>query len=128
MSKIVLDASALIALFAKENGYLKIKQHMKDGIISSVNIAEVYKYCIETQKLTKEEAKALVKLSDIKIVDFCCEQALISASIITTTRPYGLSLGDRSCIALAMFKKSPILTCDTIWHKLDLDVQCIMAR
>ncbi len=128
MSKIVLDASALIALFAKENGYLKIKQHMKDGIISSVNIAEVYKFCIETQKLTEDEAKALVTLSDIKIVDFCSAQALISANIITHTKPYGLSLGDRSCIALAMLKNYPILTCDTIWQKLDLDVQFIMAR
>lgn len=128
MSKIVFDASALIALFAKENGYLQTKKHMKDGIISSVNIAEVYKYCIETQNLTEDEAKALVKLSDIKIVDFCSEQALISASIITRTKPYGLSLGDRSCIALAMFKRYPILTCDTIWQKLDLDVQFIMAR
>jgi len=128
MSKIVLDASALIALFAKENGYLKIKQHMKNGIISSVNIAEVYKFCIETQKLTEDEAKALVTLSDIKIVDFCSAQALISANIITRTKPYGLSLGDRSCIALAMLKNYPILTCDTIWQKLDLDVQFIMAR
>ena len=101
---------------------------MKDGIISSVNIAEVYKYCIETQKLTEDEAKALVTLSDIKIVDFCPEQALISASIITHTKPYGVSLGDRSCIALAMLKNYPILTCDTIWQKLDLDVQFIMAR
>ena len=33
MSKIVFDASALIALFAKESGYEFIKKHLKDGII-----------------------------------------------------------------------------------------------
>jgi len=27
-----------------------------------------------------------------------------------------------------MLKNYPILTCDTIWQKLDLDVQFIMAR
>ncbi|XVN40552.1 MAG: PIN domain-containing protein [Rickettsia endosymbiont of Argas persicus] len=76
MSKIIFDASALIALFAKENGYQLIKKYMKNGIISSVNIAEVYKYCIEIQGLTKEDAEAIIKLSDIKIIDFCPDQAL----------------------------------------------------
>jgi len=128
MSKVVFDSSALIALFAKENGYQLIKTHMKDGIISSVNIAEVYKYCIETQNLTEEEAKTLIQLSDIKIIDFCSQQALISAKIIHDTKLYGLSLGDRACIALAILKKCPILTCDKIWKKLDLNVEFIMAR
>lgn len=128
MSKIVFDASVLIALFAKENGYQLIKTHMKDGIISSVNIAEVYKYCIETQNLTENEAKTLIQLSDIKIIDFCPQQALIGAKIIHDTKCHGLSLGDRACIALAMFKNHPVLTCDKIWQKLDLDVKFIMAR
>lgn len=128
MSKVVFDASALIALFAKENSYRLIKKHMKDGIISSVNIAEVYKYCIETQGLTEEEAKTLIRLSDIRIIDFCPDQALISAKICNKTKAYGISLGDRACIALAMLKNYPILTCDKIWQKLDLDIQFIMAR
>ena len=39
-----------------------------------------------------------------------------------------LWLGDRGCIALAMFKNYPILTCDKIWQKVDLNVEFIMAR
>lgn len=128
MPKIVFDASALIALFAKENGYQLIKKYMKDGIISSVNIAEVYKYCIESRDLTEDEARTLIKLSDIRIVDFCSEQALISAKICHKTKAYGISLGDRACLALAMLKNCPILTCDKIWQKLDLDIEFIMAR
>ncbi len=128
MSKIIFDASALIALFAKENGYQTIKIHMKDAIISSVNIAEVYKYCIETQNLAQNDARKLIELADIKIIDFCHEQALISSTIIHKTKAYGLSLGDRACIALALFKNHPILTCDKIWEKLDLSVKFIMAR
>ncbi|MEY3106453.1 MAG: hypothetical protein RIT35_619 [Pseudomonadota bacterium] len=128
MSKIVLDASALIALFAKESGYDLIKRHMKDVIMSSVNIAEVYKYCIETQGLTKEEAKNLIKLSDIKIIEFTDEQALITASLVSKTKQYGLSLGDRACIALAIEGKYSIITCDKIWQKIDVGVKFIMAR
>jgi PIN domain nuclease of toxin-antitoxin system len=128
MSKIVFDASALIALFAKETGYEFIKKHMKEGIISSVNIAEAYKYCIETQGLTEDEAKNLIKLSDIKIIEFTNEQALISAGLIKKTKQYGLSLGDRACIALAIDGKHSIITCDKIWQQIDVGIKFIMAR
>lgn len=128
MSKIVFDASALIALFAKEKGYELIKSHMKDAVISSVNIAEVYKYCIEVQNLTKDETQTLIKLADIKIIDFDDEQALITAEIVNKTKQYGLSLADRACIALAIIKNTSIVTCDRIWQKVDIGVEFIMAR
>lgn len=128
MSKIVFDSSALIALFAKECGYEFIKKHMKDAIISSVNIAEVYRYCIEIQKLTEDESKNLIKLSDIKIIYFNNEQALITANLISKTKQYGLSLGDRACIALAISRKSSVITCDRIWQKVDIGIGFIMAR
>ena len=84
-NQIVFDSSALIMLFAKELGYESIRKHMKYAIISSVNIAEVYKYCIEVQNLTEDDCRNLIKLSGIKIIDFCEEQALITAKIIKTT-------------------------------------------
>jgi PIN domain nuclease of toxin-antitoxin system len=127
-NKIVFDSSALIMLFAKEPGYEFVKQNLKHAIISSINIAEVYKYCIEVQNLAEDDCRSLIKLSGIKIIDFCEEQALISAKIIKKTKQHGLSLGDRGCIALAMFRNHPILTCDKIWQKVDLDVEFIMAR
>ena len=128
MSKVVFDSSAIIALFAKEKGYEFVKKHMKDAIISSVNIAEVYKYCIEVQKLTEEETKDLIKLLDIKIVDFNNEQALITATLVNKTKMYGLSLGDRACIALGLAGKHPVITCDTVWQKVDVGVEFIMVR
>lgn len=125
---IVFDSSALIMLFAKELGYEKIKQNIKHATMSSVNVAEVYKYCIEVQKLGLDDCQNLIKLCGIKIIDFCDQQALISASIINHTKQYGLSLGDRACIALATLKNYPILTCDKIWQKVDLGIPIIMAR
>lgn len=127
-NKIVFDSSVLIMLFAKEAGYEIVKQHMKHAIISSVNIAEVYKYCMEVQNLTEEDCRTLIKLSGIKVIEFCEEQALITAKIIKKTKQYGLSLGDRACIALAMLKNYPVLTCDKIWGKVDLDIEFVMAR
>jgi len=128
MTKIVFDSSAVIALFAKEKGYEFIKKHTKDAIISSINIAEVYKYCLERQNLTEDQARGLIKLLDIKIIDFTDEQALLSATLVNKTKKYGLSLGDRACIALAMLGKNSIITCDTIWKKVDVGIEFIMAR
>lgn len=128
MSKIVFDSSAIIALFAKEKGYEFIKQHMKNAIISSVNIAEVYKYCINVQNLTEDDTKSLIEMLDIKIIDFNNEQALITASLVSKTKQYGLSLGDRACIALAIIGNHSIITCDTIWQKVDVGIEFIMAR
>lgn len=129
VSKIIaFDSSVLIALFAKESGYEIVKQHLKKAIISSVNVAEVYKYCIESQKLTEDECRSLIQLSGIKVIDFCAKQALITTKIIEKTKPFGLSLGDRACFALAMCKNVPILTCDKIWKKVDLGLNVLIAR
>ena len=57
---------------------------MKHAIISSVNIAEVYKHCVAIQNLTKDGCRNLIKLSGVKIIDFCEEQALITAIEIYT--------------------------------------------
>jgi PIN domain nuclease of toxin-antitoxin system len=127
-NKIIFDSSALIMLFAKEPGYEIVKAHLNYAMISSVNVAEVYKYCIAVQKLSEDDCKSLIKLSDIKIIDFCDKQALITARMIDKTKHYGLSLGDRACIALAIMKNQPVLTCDKIWQKVDMGVQFILAR
>ena len=127
-SNVVFDASALIALFAKEKGYEIVRSHLKNGIISTVNAAEVYRYCVEVQRLSETDCRSLIKISGVKIMDFTNDQALITAKIIKETRQYGLSLGDRSCIALALVQKAPILTCDRIWQKVYIEVEFLMAR
>ena len=127
-NKIVLDASEFITLLAKENGFEIVKQHLKNAVISSVNVAEIYKYCMDKQQLTESDCKNIMAISGIKIIDFSNEHALISAKIYSQISKYGLSLGDRACIALAISTSSPLLTCDQIWQQVKLDVEVIMAR
>jgi len=128
MTKIVFDSSALIALLAKEKGYELVKNHMRDAIISTVKIAEVYKYCIETQKIPLNETRKIIKLLGIKIIDFDDDQAAINADLVSKTKKYGLSLGDRACIALAIIGNHSIITCDKIWQEVDIGVELIMVR
>lgn len=128
MSKIVFDSSALIALLGKEKGHDFIEEHIKDAIISTVNVAEVYKYCVENEGLSEDNINNLMKMLDVKIVDFCNEQALISASLINETKKYGLSLGDRACIALAIHGNHSIITCDRVWKNLNVGIEFMLAR
>lgn len=127
--KVVFDSSAVIALFAKEKGYELITKYLKNAIISTVNLAEIYKYCIDQKDLSKEDCQEIIAMSGIKVIDFDNEQALISAAIYPKTKAFGLSLGDRACIALAINKDNlKVITCDKIWQDIQVDIHFIMAR
>jgi PIN domain nuclease of toxin-antitoxin system len=44
------------------------------------------------------------------------------------TSEYGLSLGDRACLALGQQLGQPVLTADRMWKTLKLDVEIRMIR
>jgi PIN domain nuclease of toxin-antitoxin system len=48
--------------------------------------------------------------------------------MIAQTRPYGLSLGDRACLALAIQRKAAVYTTDTVWKNLSLSIQVNLIR
>ena len=44
------------------------------------------------------------------------------------TRQYGLSLGDRACLALALRERIPVVTADRAWSQLDLGIDIQVIR
>ena len=126
--KYVFDASALICLSKKEEGFDKIKKYLPNALISSVNIAEFYKHCLSRQDLTIEDAKRLVTISGVEVINFNHEQAIISSEIYKDCKQYGLSLADRSCLALGISTGYPVVTCDRAWSNLNLDIKVIQVR
>jgi PIN domain nuclease of toxin-antitoxin system len=125
---IILDSSALITILAEEKGQEVIIPLLPKAIMSSVNIAEVAKFLIESKGFSKNEVSTIVHSLIEKIIAFDTQLALISAEIIHITKRFGLSLGDRACLALAMQLNYPIYTADKIWSKLDLDCKVILIR
>jgi PIN domain nuclease of toxin-antitoxin system len=59
---------------------------------------------------------------------FTGEQARIAAELMPITRPYGLSLGDRACLALAIQRKATVYTTDKVWKKLSLGIEIEVIR
>lgn len=131
MSKqmIIMDSSAYLALVHLELGHVEVARRMNDTIcvMSSVNIAEVLSKQAEIGIPTRE-ALILLQLTGDGIEDFGIDDAELTASLRQLTRTYGLSLGDRACLALSLRMQCPVLTADQLWSKLDIGVEVIQIR
>ncbi len=54
-----------------------------------------------------------------ELVPFDREQAYLCGALETVTRPKGLSLGDRACLAAGILHGWPVLTCESRWKEID---------
>jgi ribonuclease VapC len=125
----VLDSSAYLALVHLEAGHEEVARRMIDKVIvmSVVNIAEVLSKQAEIGVPTSE-ALALLQLTGVGIEPFSLDDAELTASLRQLTRTYGLSLGDRACLALSLRLQCPVLTADHLWSKLDIGIEVIQIR
>lgn len=125
---VILDASATIAALSNEKGAEKVKPLLPLSVMSSVNISEVAKYLIETNNKTKSQAEDIIDKTIQNIIPFTKSQAMLSAELIKVTKPFGISLADRACLALAMETGYPVYTADRLWEKLNLDLDIVFLR
>lgn len=61
-------------------------------------------------------------------IPFTAEQAKAAGNLIAQTRPFGLSLGDRACLSLALELKAPVYTADRSWKDLKIGVRIHVIR
>lgn len=127
---VVLDASAVLALIWDEPGAEAVEDMLGSldlgsdlsGYISAVNATEVI-----------EQLGAVPSLfggptADVAGVPYDLEHAEIAAGMLTATRPGGLSLADRACLALAKSMSLPAVTADRAWSDVDVGVEVIQIR
>jgi len=125
---IVLDASALLAYLFREAGHGVVEKYLESACISTVNLSEV------AGRFARDGMDASlfiqeIQKTSIKIVPFTQIHALYAANLIPQTQRYGLSLGDRACLALAKERQLAVLTADTVWMDLvDINVDVIQIR
>lgn len=72
MSKVVLDASALLAHVHEEPGWQKVEGKLRGALISTVNYSEVLKKAIDKGGSARAVA-ALVQRNRIELMDFSAE-------------------------------------------------------
>jgi ribonuclease VapC len=123
----VLDSSAVLAVLWNEPGNDVVLERMDGSVISAVNHAEVLTKIADRGVDSKRALELLTSLA-IDIVGFDRTQAETVGLLRSQTRRFGLSLGDRACIALATMKGWPVLTADKAWAELDLAVEVLLLR
>ena len=118
MSRVVLDASAILAVINAEPGHEKLTPELLASAVSStVNLAEVQAKLV-SRGWTPDEAWEDATSPVYEMVPFDAQQAKISGGLITQTRTLGLSLGDRACLALGIALNAPVFTAEKAWKKL----------
>src|SRR5438552_4219173 len=117
MNSFVLDSSAILAVLNREKGSETAQTFFADGIVSSVNLAEILTKLTE-QGHNRSTAMESFNLLQLSVIDFDVPQARKAAELRPLTRHLGLSLGDRSCLALAILHSSTAVTADKDWRGL----------
>lgn len=128
MNRIVLDASALLAVLNHETGSDKLTPELlSTAATSTVNLAEVYGKLVGLGFASDDAWEAA--LSPIReAVIFTAEHARLTGELVKETRQHGLSLGDRACLALGLIMNVPVYTADKSWEKLRLGVRIHLIR
>lgn len=118
MNKKVLDSSAILAVIFQEKGAEIVEPLLEKSLVSSINVAEVFTKLADKGILNQQMIDDFQQLG-LEIVDFDFEQAAKVGELRPLTKHLGLSLGDRSCLALAILKNATAVTADKEWQKLN---------
>jgi PIN domain nuclease of toxin-antitoxin system len=123
----VLDASAVLALLNQEPGMDHVEAMLADSCMGTVNYCEVLGKLIDAG-MPEQEARESVELLNVEVVGFDADLARLAAVLRTSTKKLGLSLGDRSCLALALSRRNTAVTAERVWPKLKIGVKIELIR
>jgi ribonuclease VapC len=127
VTRIVLDASALLAVLLQERGADVVEHRVAGAAISTVNYSEVLKKAVEKGG-TLEGAASVVRSLQMEIIPFEEWNARDAARLYPTTKDKGLSFADRACLSLAMDLDAPLYTADKRLAGVDVPIDVILIR
>ena len=122
MSEYVLDASAVLALLNGEQGAERVEAILGDAAMSAVNSCEVIGKLVDAG-MGAEDARSSIDLLNLEIVSFDAEMAFVAGQLRTGTKKFGLSLGDRCCLALGLLRGNKVVTAERAWDRLNIGIQ-----
>jgi ribonuclease VapC len=127
-NKVVLDASAVLAVINKEPGWEKLPAEvLANAVVSTVNLAEVQGKLVSKNWSPNDAWKDATGIID-EAPPFTPEHARLAGTLVGETRSLGLSLGDRACLALGLAMKVPVYTADRSWKSLKLGLRIHIIR
>jgi PIN domain nuclease of toxin-antitoxin system len=127
VSKYVLDASALLALLNAEQGAAFVQNLLPDAVISTVNLAEVVTR-LSAVGMPEIAIRETLSILGLQLIAFDGEQAFQAGFIYSVGKAFGLSLGDRACLALARATTAVAVTADRGWKGLESGIEIQLIR
>lgn len=128
MSKVVLDTSALLVYLFEEDGSDKVALILEEGrgVIGSANYAELVTKLVD-ENMPMEEILAVISSLELEFIPQDKQQARLTGELRSVSKSFGLSLGDRACLALGLALDLPVMTADRVWMTLaeKAQIQCI---
>jgi PIN domain nuclease of toxin-antitoxin system len=124
---IVLDASVVLATEFGESGAIDWTEVYERSAISAFNLGEVVSKLVERghdAERTNFLVELLLPISHV----LTSVQAIRAGTWRMQTRRFGLSMGDRCCLALGLEFGAEVYTADRAWADLDLGVKVRVIR
>ncbi|MGD0294454.1 MAG: PIN domain-containing protein [Terracidiphilus sp.] len=133
MNRIVLDASAVLAMILNEPGGERVDALLDalelgsdaEVFISSVNWCEILTR-MQREKLDMSGERLSAVLAGVELVPFGRAESEAAAAYGYVSR--SLSLGDRACLALAKSQQASAWTTERLWSQCQLDVPVELIR
>jgi PIN domain nuclease of toxin-antitoxin system len=116
-----------MAVLQREAGSQIVEPILESAVVSSVNLAEMQTKLV-LAGLEDELAWRQIAALRCQSIPFDDAQAHIAGSLARLTKPYGLSLGDRAYLALAIHRKAKVYTTDRAWKSLSLGIDIEVIR
>jgi PIN domain nuclease of toxin-antitoxin system len=119
MPKVVIDASALLALLNAEEGGDIVAEALPLGVTSAVNLSEVVAK-LSGAGMPEEAIRQTLQALALEVVPFDEELSYQAGLLSTSTQDRGISLGDRACLSLAKMLGAVAITADRAWQELSI--------
>ena len=125
--QIVFDSSAILAVLYREKGWEIAIDPMQGALLSTVNLIEVHSKLL-LDGLPRDLAQHQILSLRCEICPLEEPQARTAGEMAVESRPFGLSLGDRVCLALAIERNALVYTADQAWKKFPTQIHIKFIR
>jgi PIN domain nuclease of toxin-antitoxin system len=123
----VVDASAVLAIYLDEPGADAVAEIIAGSLLSTVNYTEVVSKALDRGRRIDHVLRALARMAFV-VVSYDLPLARRAGELRPSTRQFGLSVGDRACLALAERERLPAYTTDRAWANLNLGIDIRVIR
>src|ERR1700741_1709952 len=119
---VVLDASAILASIFNEPGAEKLTDDVLDiSVASTVNLAEGQTKLVRMNYDPDQAWEDALNLGNTA-EPYTSEKDKIAGTLAAKTLHLGFSLGDRSCLALAIALRAEVYPTEKSWKQLKIGV------